>query len=148
MKQKLLFLLFLIAPVFLHSQALVWKTNMNEAILKSDEQRKPLLIFFTSAGISQNIQNEVFATSDFIDWSNNVVLLKLDLSDPLISETEQDQNVKLKEALGIEDLPQVCLATASIRRNKPTINKLGLIDYQVGGAKKWISDAKRVLLGE
>lgn len=121
---------------------------MNEAILKSDEERKPLLIFFTASGISQSIQNEVFATPDFVDWSNSVVLLKLDLSDSTITDTEKDQNLKLKEALGIEELPQVCLATASVRKNKPTINKLGLLDYKFGGAKKWISDAKKVIRGE
>ncbi|MFH6992169.1 thioredoxin family protein [Flavobacterium sp. FlaQc-48] len=148
MKQKLLFLLFFPASFLLHSQSLTWKTNMNEAILKSDEERKPLLIFFTASGISQSIQNEVFATPDFVDWSNSVVLLKLDLSDSTITDTEKDQNLKLKEALGIEELPQVCLATASVRKNKPTINKLGLLDYKFGGAKKWISDAKKVIRGE
>ncbi|OMQ08413.1 hypothetical protein [[Flexibacter] sp. ATCC 35103] len=149
MKQKLLTLLFFLGSFFLHSQSLVWKTNMNEAIISSDEQRKPLLILFTSSGISQKIQNEVFATTDFADWSdNNVVLLKLDLSDSALSNEEREQNSKLKDALGIEELTQVCLATASIRKNKPTINKLGLLEYKLGGAKKWISDAKMILNGE
>lgn len=148
MKQKLLTLLFFLGSFFLHSQSLVWKTNMNEAIISSDEQRKPLLILFTSSGISQKIQNEVFATTDFADWSdNNVVLLKLDLSDAASNE-EREQNNRLKEALGVEELTQVCLATASIRKNKPTINKLGLLEYKLGGAKKWISDAKMILNGE
>ncbi len=122
---------------------------MNDAIKVCDEQRKPLLIFFTATGISQAIQNDVFATPDFADWSdNNIVLLKLDLSDSALSDEDKEQNRKLKEALGIDELPQVCLATASIRRNKPTINKLGLLDYKFGGAKKWISDAKAILSGE
>jgi hypothetical protein len=148
MKQKLLLLLFFSASFLLHSQSVIWKTNMNEAIIMSDEAGKPLLIFFTGSGIAQKIQNEVFATPDFIDWSESVILLKLDLSDSSIPATEREQNLRLKEALGIEDLPQVCMATASIRKNKPTINKLGLLDYKLGGAKKWISDAKRVLRGE
>ncbi|KQB38477.1 hypothetical protein [Flavobacterium aquidurense] len=148
MIQKLLTLLFFLGSFFLHSQSLVWKTNMNEAIISSDEQRKPLLILFTSSGISQKIQSEVFATTDFADWSGeNVVLLKLDLSDAASNE-EREQNNRLKEALGIEELTQVCLATASIRKNKPTINKLGLLEYKLGGAKKWISDAKMILSGE
>lgn len=149
MKQKLLIIFFTFGSFFLHSQSLFWKTNMNDAIKLCDEERKPLLIFFTASGISQTIQNEVFATPDFIDWSEkSVVLLKLDLSDPAISDEDKEQSVKLKEALGINDLPQVCLATASIRRNKPTINKLGLLEYKIGGAKKWISEAKSILSGE
>lgn len=149
MTQKLLILLFLSGSFFLHSQNIAWKTNMNDAIKMCDEQRKPLLIFFTATAISQKIQNEVFETTDFLDWSGNtVILLKLDLSDSSLSDVEKDQNFKLKVALGIDELPQVCLATASIRRNKPTINKLGLLDYKLGGAKKWIADAKMILSEE
>lgn len=149
MKQKLLIFLFILGFSFLHSQNLAWKTNMNDALKMCDEQRKPLLIFFTSAGISQAIQNEVFATRDFLDWSEkNIILLKLDLSDASLSAEEREQNVKLKEALGIEELPKVCIATASIRRNKPTINKLGLLEYNTGGAKKWISEVKSILNGD
>ena len=149
MIRKLLAPLFFLASFLLHSQNVVWKTNMNDAIRMSDEQRKPLLIFFTANGISKSIQNEVFATSDFIDWSGkNVILLKLDLSDSSISDDEKEQNVKLKEALGIEDLSQVCLAKAFIRKNIPRMDKLGLLNYKVGGAKQWISDAKIILDGE
>lgn len=149
MKQKLLIFLFILGFSFLHSQNSAWKTNMNDALKMCDEQRKPLLIFFTSAGISQAIQNEVFATRDFLDWSEkNIILLKLDLSDASLSAEEREQNVKLKEALGIEELPKVCIATASIRRNKPTINKLGLLEYNTGGAKKWISEVKAILNGD
>lgn len=149
MKRKLLIFLFILGSSFLHSQNLVWKTNMNDALKMCNEQRKPLLIFFTSSGISQAIQNEVFASRDFLDWSGkNIILLKLDFSDATLSAEEREQNVKLKEALGIEELPKVCLATAFIRKNKPTINKLGLLDYNSGGAQKWISDAKIILYGE
>ncbi|MGO4772537.1 thioredoxin family protein [Flavobacterium sp. W22_SRS_FK3] len=148
MKQKLLFLLFFFSSFLLHSQSALWKTNMNEAILLSDEERKPMLIFFTAGPISEQMQKEIFSTPDFIDWSENVVLLQLDLSDASISSTEREQNLKLKEALGVEELPKVCLATASVRKNRPTINKLGLLDYKQGGAKKWLSEAKRVLRGE
>lgn len=149
MKQQLLILLFILSSFFLHSQNIAWKTNMNDAILLSDEQRKPMLIFFTASGISQAIQDEVFATADFANWSaKSVVLLKVDLSDSSLSNIEREQNIKLKEALGIANLPQVCLVRASIRKNKPTINKLGLVDYKLGGAKKWISEAKNILLDE
>ncbi|MDA6071122.1 thioredoxin family protein [Flavobacterium sp. AC] len=149
MIKKLLVLLFFLASFLVHSQNLVWKTNMNDAIKMSDEQRKPLLIFFTANGISKSIQSEVFETSDFLDWSGkNVVLLRLDLSDSSISDEEKEQNIRLKEALGIEELPQVCLAAAFIRKNRPRIDKLGLLSYKVGGVKQWISDAKIILLGE
>lgn len=147
MNQKLLSLLFFLISLFSHSQSVIWKTNMNDAILLSNEERKPILIFFT-AGSSKKIQSEVFSSPDFIDWSESVVLLKLDLADASVPDLEKEQNLRLKEALGIEELPQFCIATASVRKNKPTINKLGLFDYKTGGAKTWISQAKDVLRGE
>ena len=149
MIKKLLALLFFLGSFLMHSQNSVWRTNTNDAIKMSNEQRKPLLIFFTANGISKSIQNEVFATSDFLDWSDkNVVLLKLDLSDVSLSDDEKQQNIRLKEALGVEGLPQVCLAKAFIRKNIPRIDKLGMLDYKAGGAKQCISDATLILRGE
>lgn len=144
MTQKLLILLFFLGSFFLHSQ--VWKTDMNDAIIASDTQKRPLLIYFTAAGVSQKIQSEIFGTPDFVVWSrDNVILVKLDLSDTNVSETVKDQNVKLKNALGIDELPQACLLMASVRKGKTTFNNLGIVPYKPGGAKGWINDANLIL---
>ncbi|KQO34519.1 hypothetical protein ASF10_02070 [Flavobacterium sp. Leaf82] len=144
MTQKLLILLFFLGSFFLHSQ--VWKTDMNDAIMASDAQKRPLLIYFTAAGVSQKFQSEIFGTPDFVVWSrDNVILVKLDLSDANVSETVKDQNVKLKNALGIDELPQACLLMASVRKGKTTFNNLGLVPYKPGGAKGWINDANLIL---
>lgn len=146
MTQKLLILLFFLGSFCLHSQNLIWKTDMNDAIMASDTQKRPLLIFFTAAGVPQRIQSEVFVTPDFAVWSrDNVILVKLDLSDAAASDTVKEQNSKLKNALGIGELPQVCLLMASVRKGKTTFNNLGLIPYKQGGAKTWIADANLVL---
>ncbi|MEP6805435.1 MAG: thioredoxin family protein [Flavobacterium sp.] len=146
MTRKLLILFFFLGSFFLHSQNLVWKTDMNDAIIASDAQKRPLLIFFTASGISQKIPNEVFATPDFAVWSrDNVILVKLDLADANMSETAKDQNVKLKNALGIDELPQVCLLLASVKKGKTTFNNLGIVPFKQGGAKVWIADANLIL---
>ncbi|MDA6071121.1 thioredoxin family protein [Flavobacterium sp. AC] len=146
MTQKLLILLLFLGSFFLHSQNLVWKTDMNDAIVASDTQKRPLLIFFTATGISTRIQSEIFATPDFAVWSrDNVILVKLDLSDAAASDVVKEQNVKLKNALGIDELPQVCLLLASVRKGKTTFNNMGLIPYRQGGAKVWIADANSIL---
>ena len=128
------------------SQNLEWKTNMTDAITQSNEERKPMLILFTASGEPENLQNEIFKTPDFAVWSrDNVILVKLDLSDVNASESDREQNVKLKNAFGVEDLPEVCFALASVRKNKTTFSALGKIAYKPGGAKAWIAESNSIL---
>nr|WP_199003306.1 thioredoxin family protein [Flavobacterium sp. ASV13] len=145
MTKKLLIPLFFFGSFFMQAQNLVWKTNMNDAIVMSDEQKKPLLIYFTASGVSTRIQSEVFVTPDFAVWSrDNVILVKLDLSDAEISDNVRDQNVRLKNSLGVQELPQTCLVFASVKKGKTTFNNVGLVPFR-GGAKVWISDANLLL---
>ncbi|MFH7016594.1 thioredoxin family protein [Flavobacterium sp. FlaQc-47] len=146
MTKKLLILLFFLGSYFLHSQSLVWRTNMTDAIAISNEQRKPMLILFTASGVPDNLQNEIFKTPDFAVWSrDNVVLVKLDLSDSSADQSDKEQNIKLKNAFGVEDLPEVCFASASVRKNKTTFSALGKIAYKPGGAKAWIAESNLIL---
>ncbi|PIF32541.1 protein disulfide-isomerase [Flavobacterium sp. 9] len=146
MTKKLLILLFFLGSFFLHSQNLVWRTNMTDAIAISNEQRKPMLILFTASGVPENLQNEIFKTPDFAVWSrDNVILVKLDLSDSTTADGDREQNLKLKSAFGVEDLPEVCFASASIRKNKTTFSALGKLAYKPGGAKAWIAESNAIL---
>jgi thioredoxin-related protein len=146
MTKKLLILLFFFGSFFMHAQNLVWRTNMTDAIAISNEQRKPMLILFTASGVPENLQNEIFKTPDFAVWSrDNVILVKLDLSDSSSSDGDKEQNIKLKNAFGVEDLPEVCFALASMRKNKTTFSALGKIAYKPGGAKAWIAESNAIL---
>ncbi len=128
------------------SQNLEWKTNLTDAIAISNEERKPMLILFTGAGASENLQNEVFKTADFEKWSRkNVILVKLDLSDMAIASEVREQNAMLKNAFGVVDLPEVCFANAVIRKGKTNFNTLGKLSYSSGGAKAWITDCNQIL---
>lgn len=130
----------------MQAQNLIWTTDMNDAIVLGDQQKRPLLIYFTAAGMSQRMQTDIFVTPDFAVWSrDNVILVKLDLSDESKSETTREQNTRLKTALGVQELPQTCLVMASVRKGKTTFNNLGIVAYTQGGAKKWISDANSIL---
>ena len=83
---------------------------MTDAIAISNEQRKPMLIFFTAAGAPENLQNEIFKTPDFAVWSrDNVILVKLDLSDINASEGDKEQNVDLKMLLVLLNCPKFVL---------------------------------------
>jgi len=146
MPKKLLILLFFLSPFCMNSQNIIWKTDINDAVTASAEKRKPLLIFFTSQGVSSQLQNEIFATRDFEEWSRkNVILVKLDLSDPSISDASKEQNLRLKNAFGIEEIPQVCFSEVTSRKGKTNFNKLGLIGYKASGVKSWISESDSIL---
>jgi len=143
---KKLLLLFFLGSFFVQAQTLAWRTSMTDAIAISNEQRKPMLILFTASGVPDNLQNEIFKTPDFAVWSrDNVVLVKLDLSDMNASDGDREQSVKLKNAFGVEELPEVCFAMATVRKNKTTFSALGKIAYKPGGAKAWIAESNTIL---
>ncbi|KRD60084.1 hypothetical protein ASE40_13500 [Flavobacterium sp. Root935] len=146
MLQKLLILLLFLGSFFANAQNIIWKTDINDAVATSAEKRKPLLIFFTGQGVNPQLQNEIFATRDFEDWSRkNVILVKLDLSDPSVPDAAKEQNLRLKNAFGIEEIPQVCFTEVNVRKGKTNFNKLGLISYMSSGVKAWISESNLIL---
>lgn len=146
MTQKLLILLFFLSTFLMESQNLVWKTSISDAVTISNEERKPMLILFTTNYASNDLQSEVFETPDFEKWAGkNVILVKLDLSDPNVPADMREQNVLLKNAFGVEELPEVCFANASIRKGKTFFDSLGKVHYSSGGAKRWISDSNYIL---
>ncbi|WDF63899.1 thioredoxin family protein [Flavobacterium sp. KACC 22763] len=146
MPKKLLILLLFLSPFCVNSQNIIWKTDINDAVTVSAEKRIPLLIFFTAQGVSPQLQNEIFATRDFEEWSRkNVILVKLDLSDPSASDAVKEQNLMLKNAFGIEDIPQVCFSEVTVRKGKTNFNKLGLIAYTGSGVKSWISESNSII---
>ncbi|PWB24900.1 thioredoxin family protein [Flavobacterium sp. HTF] len=145
MNRKLLFLLFFLVTFLVKSQNLVWTTDMTEAIAMSNEKRKPMLIFFTAPGAAENLQNEVFKSPEFEKWSrNNVILVKLDLSDSSSNEIKE-QNSKLRTAFNVVDLPQVCFASATIRKGKTMFDTHGKLSYIPGGARAWIAESEAIL---
>jgi thioredoxin-related protein len=146
MTKKLLILLFFLSTSFLYSQNSVWRTSMDDAMSISKDEGKPMLILFTSSNASEALQNEVFKSADFSVWSrDNVVLVKLDLSDINADDNTKQQNLRLKNAFGVDELPQVCFANASVGKNKTTFTALGKIGYKSEGAKSWISESNAIL---
>lgn len=146
MTRKLLILLFFLVTGLGESQSLEWKTNMTDAINISNEERKPMLILFTATNVPEGLEKEVFRTLDFEKWSRkNVILVKLDLSDAAISSEVREQNIKLKNAFGVIDLPEVCYANASIRKGKTAFDLLGRLPYSSSGVKAFITDSNSIL---
>ena len=53
--------------------------------------------------------------------------------------------IGIVDAFGVEELPDVCFASASIRKTKTTFSALGKIAYKPGGAKAWIAESNAIL---
>lgn len=146
MSRKLLIPLFFLISISMKSQGLEWKTNITDAIILSNELKKPILILFTSTDAPENLQEEVFKTEDFEKWSRkNVVLLKLDFSETEEATEERDQNIKLKRAFGVQNFPEVYLAKAFVRNDERAFSILGKLPYNVGGVEGWIHDSDSIL---
>ncbi len=146
MMKKLLTLTFFLGLFTVQSQNLVWKTTIAEGIETSNKVKKPMLILFTEENYSHNLENEIMKTLDFALWSrDNVVLVKLDLSDKNASDSDKEQNIKLKNAFGVQEFPEVCFANAVIRKSKTTFGSLGKMTYTSGGVKAWIIEANSLL---
>lgn len=146
MIKKLLMFAFFLGFFTAQSQNLVWKTSIADGIEASNKLKKPMLILFTAENYSHNLENEIMKTLDFALWSrDNVVLVKLDLSDNNASDSDKEQNIKLKNAFGIQEYPEVCFANAVVRKTKTTFGSLGKMTYTSGGVKVWISEANTLL---
>lgn len=146
MIKKLLMFTFFLGFFTAQSQNLAWKTSIADGIEASNKLKKPMLILFTAENYSHNLENEIMKTLDFALWSrDNVVLVKLDLSDNNASDSDKEQNIKLKNAFGIQEYPEVCFANAVVRKTKTTFGSLGKMTYTSGGVKVWISEANTLL---
>tara|TARA_Y100001970_G_C13963654_1_gene714470 strand:- start:131 stop:607 length:477 start_codon:yes stop_codon:yes gene_type:complete len=154
MKKILTLILISIAMVSLAQKQtsvdLKWYTNMEEAIVESEKNKKPLFLFFTGSdwcGWCIKLQKEVFFKPEFKKWAKeNVVLVELDFPKrKTIDENLKKQNRKLAQMLGVRGYPTIWFVNPIREENKINLEKLGTQGYVRGGPKAWISEAERQL---
>ena len=82
--KRLIFIIILFFNLIIYSQSseLKWYNDISKAVPIALEQDKPILLFFTGSdwcGWCRRLQSEVFAFQQFMEWSNeNVILVELD----------------------------------------------------------------------
>tara|TARA_A100001234_G_C12627906_1_gene386937 strand:- start:438 stop:917 length:480 start_codon:yes stop_codon:yes gene_type:complete len=154
-KMKKLFSIILISFItstaFTQEKAITWHTDMNEAINKSLQTEKPLLLFFTGSdwcGWCIKLQKAVFKKPEFKKWAKeNVVLVELDFPkrtklDPNI----QKQNRELQRIFGVRGYPTVWYVQPKVIDGKVNLNKrLGSQGASPLEVKSWIAGAKNIL---
>ena len=144
-------LIFFMISESASAQKLNWHTDINEALVEATKEKKALMLFFTGSdwcGWCKKLQSEVFQTSDFENWSENVVLVELDFP----KRTAQDdqtkaQNQQLKSMFQVRGYPTVYfVAPVKMEDGRTNLKSLGSTGYVKGGAKKWLDVANNIVV--
>lgn len=131
-------------------EALTWHTDANKAFELAIKENKKVMLFFTGSdwcGWCIKLQNEVFKTSDFEKWSNDVVLVELDFPRRSPQDaTIKAQNRQLQNMFRVRGYPAVHFVKPEKMPNgKMNLNNLGKTGYVKGGAKKWLAVANNFI---
>ena len=145
-----LFLGVLISANSFSQERLTWHTDINEALEIAVKENKKVMLFFTGSdwcGWCTKLQNEVFKTSDFEKWSNDVVLVELDFPRRTPQdETIKAQNRQLQSMFGVRGYPSVhFVSPEKLPDGKMNLNSLGKTGYVRGGAGKWLEVANNIV---
>ncbi|MCA9791540.1 MAG: thioredoxin family protein [Candidatus Eremiobacteraeota bacterium] len=126
-----------------HSEG--WLTSYEEAVQKSKETGKPILMDFTGSnwcGWCIKLRKEVFDTPEFAKWADeNVVLLELDFPQGVEQAPDiKEQNHQLMEKYQVEGFPTILFVTSEGK-------VLGRYGYDTGGPSSWTSKAGEMIKG-
>lgn len=145
--------MFFIISESADAQKLAWHTDINKALKTANEENKTLMLFFTGSnwcGWCKRLQSEVFRTSDFQKWSENVVLVELDFPKGIAQEDQiKAQNQQLKNMFQVRGYPTVFFVNPEIMEDGRTnLKSLGSTGYVRGGAEKWLDVANGIVKKE
>lgn len=153
--KKLLFVALMIVGAQAQAQEnnLDWKTNLVEAVDKSIETEKPLLLFFTGSdwcGWCKRLQAEAFHQPEFEKWANeNVVLMELDYPRRTAQPEElKQQNMNIQRMFGVRGYPTIWFVNPSKNGAEINFAKIGSVGYVRGGAEAWIGEANKILANQ
>ena len=151
--KKILFTLFLTALISangLAQEKLIWHTDVNAALEIAINENKKVMLFFTGSdwcGWCTKLQNEVFRTSEFEKWSNDMVLVELDFPRRTPQEEKlKVQNRQLQAMFKVRGYPSVYFVNPEKMPDvKMNLNNLGKTGYVRGGASKWLEAANSIV---
>lgn len=120
-----------------------WLTNYEEALVLSQKECKPLLIYFTASdwsGWCMKVKKEILDTDDFQRLvAERFICVEIDFPFYKLLPTEQiERNQELKEKLEISEYPRIVLVTPDER----ILTKVG---YLPGGGENYGSYLLKIL---
>lgn len=150
---KKLIVSFLVSASFIflsEGQELNWHTDMEKALDVAMQENKNMLLFFTGSdwcGWCKKLQSEVFKTSDFKSWSDDVILVELDFPKRTAQdEKTRGQNQQLQRIFKVRGYPTVFFVTPEkMPDGRTNLKSLGRTGYVRGGPEKWIGVANKIV---
>ncbi|RED50192.1 thioredoxin family protein [Seonamhaeicola aphaedonensis] len=151
--KKVFFLIFFVtlsSSKTFSQQRVQWHTDLNLALNEASKENKKILLFFTGSdwcGWCKRLQNEVFKTSDFEEWSNSLVLVELDFP----RRTPQDQKIKnqnlqLQSMFQVRGYPTVhFVIPEKMNDGRTNLKSLGKTGYVRGGPTAWLNVANNII---
>lgn len=135
--KKIIFTLILGVLISVNSfsqERLSWHTDVNEALEIAIKENKKVMLFFTGSdwcGWCIKLQNEVFKTSDFEKWSDDMVLVELDFPRRTPQdETIKAQNRQLQSIFKVRGYPSVYFVSPEkMPDGRMNLNRLGKTGY-------------------
>jgi protein disulfide-isomerase len=150
MKNIIFAFLFITISTLNAQDNLVWVTDMRKALDISKKESKPMFLFFTGSdwcGWCIRLQNEVFKTTEFQEWSQKVVLVELDFprTKPQI-ESLKTQNQQLSQLFKVGGFPAVVFVQEGMTENgKINLEEIGRTGYVAGGPSVWLNVANNII---
>ena len=155
MKKLTLSLLFIsFISLSFSQEKLVWHEDLKEAITISQEENKPLMLFFTGSdwcGWCIRLQKEVFFKPEFNKWAaENVVLVELDFPRKKAQSKElKAQNAQLQQQFQVRGYPTIWFVKADKNSSgQVNLSQIGRTGYVKGGPAAWIATANQQLAGK
>jgi protein disulfide-isomerase len=132
-------------------ETLTWHTDLNKAIEISNQESKPLFLFFTGSdwcGWCIRLQKEVFKTPEFAAWAKDkVVLVEVDF--PRRTQQPEQlkaQNMQLQQFFSVPGYPTVWFAKPTgLVDGKIGFEQLGRSGYLAGGPTVWLESANEIV---
>ncbi|MAO71154.1 MAG: hypothetical protein CMD02_01425 [Flavobacteriales bacterium] len=148
--KKLILLLLITFSLNSFSQIkeVVWETDINKAIEKSLDTKKPILFFFTGKDWCppcKMTQKNVFESKEFAKWSTKIIPVELDFPRGPKQKDIPIEYMELARALSVNSYPTMWFIDVELKDNKPQLKK---IDKMVGGQQNpiiWINNAENIL---
>lgn len=149
-KVTIIIILFLASFSSYAQEELTWHTDLNKAIEISNQESKPLFLFFTGSdwcGWCIRLQKEVFKTPEFIAWAKDkVVLVELDFPRNTTQSAEiKKQNSELQQFFAVRGYPTVWFAKPGVVDGKTSFEQLGSTGYLAGGPTVWLKTANDII---
>ena len=149
--KKIIFIILIAFSIQLNAQetpSINWMTIEEAQEAMKTQKKKIFIDLYTDwCGWCIKLQKEVFNTSDFKEWSAEVILIELDYPRRTAQTDEiKAQNYQLQQMFGVKGYPAVHFVNVEkLDNGKMNLYSLGKTGYVRGGPNKWLEVANSIL---